>query len=130
MIRTCLVLGAAWFFMGCGSSTPVPADKLARAQSAVRSAEENNADANASAALHLKLAREQLAQARRMMEKGDNERAQYVLLRAESDADAALNIARETNARMEAQRTVSHVQQIKMQMQQQLQMQQQQGGGM
>jgi hypothetical protein len=54
------------------------------------------------AALHLKLSEEQIAQARRMMERGDNKRADYMTLRAYNDAELALAIAREDAARKRA----------------------------
>src|SRR5690606_25833530 len=83
---------------GCASS-PVPADKLARSQAALRSAEEMGADRQPTAALHLRFAREQLDLARRLIEKGDNARANGVLARAEADAEVALNLSREASAR-------------------------------
>lgn len=99
------------------ATAPVPADKLGRAQASVRAAEEMNAEAEPNAALHLKLAREQLAQATQILKDGDNGRASGMLMRAEADADAALNLARERSARIEAEKTIQDVQKIKMQMQ-------------
>jgi hypothetical protein len=51
------------------------------------------------AALQLKLAEEQVAQAREMIERGDNERADYMTLRAFNDAELALALARQHQAR-------------------------------
>ena len=99
------------------ATLPVPADKLGRAQSSVRAAEEMNAEAEPNAALHLKLAREQLAQATQILKDGDNGRASGILLRAEADADAALDLARERSARIEAEKTIQDVQKAKTQMQ-------------
>ena len=45
---------------------------------------------------------EQIAQARRMIENGDNERADYMTLRAYNDAEVALGLAREDAARKRA----------------------------
>jgi hypothetical protein len=98
------------------ASAPVPADKLARSQAAVRSAEEMNAEAHPDSALYLKLAREQLEDAKKILKDGDNGRAAYVLQRAEADAQLALNLAKEKAARLEAQKTIENVQQIKTQM--------------
>ena len=50
------------------------------------------------AALQLKLAEEQVAQARRMMEDGEYERADYMTLRAFNDAQLAMALAREQQA--------------------------------
>ena len=98
------------------ASTPVPADKLANSQAAVRSAEEMNAERNPDAALYLRLAREQLDDAKKKIKDGDNERATYVLARAQADAEVALNLAREAQTRADAQKTIESVQQIKAQM--------------
>ena len=101
---------------GC-ATIPVPADKLSRAQASVRAAEEMNAEAEPNAALHLRLAREQLAQATQILKNGDTGKASGILLRAEADADTALELARERSARIEAEKTIKDVQQAKTQMQ-------------
>lgn len=107
-------MGAAAVVLGaCGASGPVPADKLAQSQAAVRSAQELGAERVPPAALHLKVANEQLNLARKLIADGDNKRAEYVLLRAEADAEVALNLAREQAAREDAQRTIMQVQQLK-----------------
>ena len=43
------------------------------------------------------------------MASGDNERADYVLIRAKADAELALAQAKEAQARAEAQRTLEQV---------------------
>lgn len=106
---------AAVLAIGC-ASTPVPADKLANATAATRSAEEMQASRNPQAALHLKLAKEQLEEARKMLKDGDNEEATSMLLRAEADANASLGLAREHAARLDAQKTIDNVQQTKSQL--------------
>jgi len=75
------------------------------------------------AATYLRASREELEQAKSLMVDGDNERASFVLLRAEADGQAALNIAREAWARQEAMQTIEQVRQTKGQMQMQLQQQ-------
>jgi uncharacterized protein DUF4398 len=115
IMRTMILLGLAAAMTGC-ATTPVPADKLARASAAIRSAEEVNAPAYPGAALHLRLAREELAQAMQILQDGDHGRAQFVLLRAEADAEAAMNLAREVSARTEAEKTLENVRQAKAQM--------------
>jgi hypothetical protein len=101
---------------GC-ASRPIPADKYARSQAAVKAAEELNAENEPEAALHLKLARQQLDEGKRLMKDGDNKNAALVLLRAESDGEAALNIARAKTAQVEAQRTIKQIQEQMAQMQ-------------
>lgn len=100
---------------GC-ASTPIPADKLARSSAAVRGAEIANADQVPNAAAHLRLAREQMAEAKRLLKNGDNAQASYLLVRAEADADAAMNLAREAKAKEEAAQTIQMVRHMKSQM--------------
>ena len=83
---------------GCASHPP-PTDHLASAIAATRGAEEAGAPRVPRAALQLKLAQEQIAQARAMMEDGENERADFMTLRAYNDAELALAMAREDAAR-------------------------------
>lgn len=103
-----VVLAAA--IAGCASA-PIPADKYANAKSSIKTSEELGAEQDPQAALHLKLAKEQLAQAKDCMKKGDNESAKMVLERAEADGDAAFNIARADKAKVEAKKTVENIQQ-------------------
>ena len=112
-----MILVTVAVMAGCATTTPVPADKLSRSQAAVRSAEEMNAASEPRAALHLKLAKEQLAQAKDFMKEGDNERAKAVLLRAESDGEAALALARARSAHAETQKALDTIQEIKAQIQ-------------
>lgn len=103
-----VILAAA--IAGCASA-PIPADKYANAKSSIKTSEELGAESDPQAALHLKLAKEQLAQAKDCMKKGDNENAKMVLERAEADGDAAFNIARADKAKIEAKKTVDNIQQ-------------------
>ncbi|HEY5955064.1 MAG TPA: DUF4398 domain-containing protein [Polyangiaceae bacterium] len=84
------------------ASHPPPSDHLASAIAAARGAQEAGAEKVPRAALQLKLADEQIVQARRMIENGDNERADYMTLRAYNDAEVALALAREDAARKRA----------------------------
>lgn len=86
--------------LGCASHPP-PSDHMASAIAAVRGAQVAVAGAGQvpEAALQLKLAEEQVAQAREMLERGDNERADYMALRAFNDAELALAYARQHQAR-------------------------------
>jgi hypothetical protein len=77
---------------------------MASAVAAVRGAQVAVAQAGQvpEASLHLKLAEEQVSQARQMINRGDNERADYMTLRALNDAELALALAREHEARAAA----------------------------
>jgi len=92
---TLVALPILW---ACGGSFPEPKQPLADAESASRSAREVGANAQPGAKLHAKLADEQIANAKELIAKGDNERASYVLLRARADAELSLALAREQNA--------------------------------
>ena len=87
--------------MGCGASFPEPTQKLADAESAHRSARELGADRKTDAQLNLKLAQEEIDAAKAQIKGGDNRRAEFLLLRAKADAELALSLARETDAKRE-----------------------------
>jgi hypothetical protein len=97
---------------GC-ASTPMPADRLASAEAGIRGAQEVGADSVPQASLHLKMARDQVAQAKNLSESGDNERATLVLARAETDAELALALARENVARGEANAVLTQIQSLR-----------------
>lgn len=97
----------------CGSSIPPPSDRLASAEAAARSARELGADQEPKAQLHLKLANEQIEQAKKLMADGDNRRADLILQRASSDAELAVMLAKEHNARAEAEKAQEKVKQLK-----------------
>jgi hypothetical protein len=108
----CIGAASIALVAACASS-PVPADRLAKSSAAIRSAHEVGAERVPNAALHLKVANEELGLAKRLIADGDNSRAEYILLRAQVDADTALQLARENQARMDAQRTIDEVQRVK-----------------
>lgn len=83
---------------GCASQ-PAPTDQVASSLAAVRGAEEIGAMKVPEAALHVKLAQEQIERAKRLMNAGENARAQDVAVRAYQDAELAIAIARETNSK-------------------------------
>ncbi len=87
--------------LGCAGNYPPPTQQLADVQSANRSANEVGAQNNPKAQLHLKLAEEQLQQAKAAMEKDDNKTAETLLDRAKADAELAISLARKDNALME-----------------------------
>ena len=101
---TCVLSAMGAAALLCCASHPPPTDNLASAIAAVRGAQEAGADQVPQAALQLKLAEEQVTQARAMMKDGDNERADYMTLRAFNDAELALALAREQQANARAQK--------------------------
>lgn len=106
--RFILLLAATPFAWACGSSIPEPKQPMADAEAASRSAREVGADNQPAAKLQVKLADEQIAEAKTLVANGENERAAYVLLRARADAELALALAREQNALVEKQKAAEH----------------------
>ena len=104
------IIGSALMFiaLGCGSS-PVPVEKMASSEAAIRAAREMGAPDEPKAALHLRLAQEALDQAKALSKEGDNERAETVLMRAQSDAELALTLAREKKSKAEAEKALEQV---------------------
>jgi len=80
---------------GCGGAPP-PNDQLATSQAALRAAVEVGGAEEPQAALHLKLAREQMDKAKALIEQEENEAAQRMLQRAEADAELARALAKKS----------------------------------
>jgi hypothetical protein len=112
--RPWLLLVAGMSLAGCASA-PVPADRLASAQAGIRAAAEVGAEGVPEAALHLKMARDQVAQATALNRDGETDRAAMVLARAEADAELALTLTRESAARAEASALLAQVQALRAQ---------------
>lgn len=104
MLLCAALLGAA--ATACGASFPVPTQRMADAESAERSAREMGAADQPGAQLHLKLAQEQIADAKASVAEGENEKADMMLVRAKADAELALALSRELAAKVELQRAV------------------------
>jgi hypothetical protein len=104
---------ALLFVVACGSSIPPPSDRLASAEAAARSARELGAEREPKAQLHLKLASEQIDQAKKLMADGDNKRADLILQRANSDAELSVMLAKENSAKAEAEKAQDKLKSIK-----------------
>jgi hypothetical protein len=98
--------------MGC-AATQVPSEQLTQSKAAIRAAEEVGAPSQPAAALHLKLARDQVTAAESLIREGDTEQAQMMLRRAELDAELAVVLTREERLRAEASEAVRRVQELK-----------------
>lgn len=96
---------------GC-ASYPIPVQHMADAEGAARSANDVGAANNPQATLHLKMANEEIAQAKQLIADGDNEKADSVLVRAKADGELALGEARETQAQAAAQQALSQIGQL------------------
>src|SRR5690606_25732344 len=97
MLGDTALAAVAALVLGCASA-PVPTEQMESSAATIRAAQEVGAADVPSAALHLQLAQEQMDFASNLIESGGDDElrdAQLVLMRAKSDADLALALARE-----------------------------------
>ncbi len=109
------VLLAAAVAAGCGSAE-VPAARVADTHAALEAAQKVGAEEEPSAALHLTFAREQIATAERLIDQGDEERAAWMLERAEADAELALALAREAQVSRQVREALDRIRALEDQM--------------
>lgn len=93
---------------GC-ASTPEPHTALAEAQSEVSVAEATGAQEVPEASLHLKMAKDAIAEAERLMQENKNDEATAALNRAQLDAELAASLAQEEEMRTKAQEQLDRV---------------------
>ncbi|HEX2878480.1 MAG TPA: DUF4398 domain-containing protein [Polyangiaceae bacterium] len=84
--------------IACGGSA-IPVTKVADSKATIRAAEEAGAKSNPQAALHLKMAQDQLNQAQVYVNDDENERAALFLNQSQADAELALALAHEAKER-------------------------------
>jgi hypothetical protein len=106
------LLGLAPAVAGCGGMPP-PNDQLVASQAALRAAEEVGGASDPQAALHLKLAREQIEKAKALIQSQENDVAERLLKRAEADAELALALAKQRATQAEAEEAMKQVEQLK-----------------
>src|SRR3954468_18494087 len=87
--------------LACGGGGG-PQEALTAAQADVKGAEVGGAAENPKAALHLKLAKDQIEKAQKKISDGENEEAERILARAQADAELALALAKEAKAQGDA----------------------------
>lgn len=109
-------LAAVALLVACGGAA-YPGQKLTDSRAQIRAAEELGAQQVPQAAMHLKLARDQVARAERLLNDGDNEEAARTLDQARSDADLAVALSHEANTRQEAAQVKAQVAQLRKQTQ-------------
>jgi hypothetical protein len=102
IIHTVFVAGIGLTALACAGA-PAPTERLASAQAAVRAAKEVGAKDVPQAKLHAQLAQEQVDQATKLIEDGENERADAILRRAQADAELAVALSRESTSQQQAQ---------------------------
>lgn len=103
------------FAVGCGASAP-PSHQLTKSQAAIRGAEVAGAEDTPKAKLHLKMAKDHLANAEQLIAEEEYDDAALVLRRAEADADLAIALSKEAEARGRAEDLQRKVQELKREM--------------
>lgn len=103
--------------IGCGGAA-IPHEQLTSSQAAIRAAEEVGAKNYPTAELHLKFAKDQVEKARGLIADDENEEAKLVLQRAQSDAELAIAITKESAIRAQAEQALSQVRALRQQISQ------------
>jgi hypothetical protein len=107
-----MALLAALGAYACGGAA-VPHDQMTAAEANVSAAEAGGAEDVPKAALNVKKAKDQIAEAKKLIEQGENEKAEWALQRASADATLALALAREESLKAEAAKAVAEVDELK-----------------
>jgi hypothetical protein len=105
-----VLLGLGSLATSCASAGPVPNDRLASSQSAIRAASEVGAGGVPDASLYLRFAQEEQEQGKNLIAAGENDKAAAAFRRASADAELALALAREANAKNEAKTAAAALQ--------------------
>jgi len=100
-MRSLIAVSLFAFAFGCGNAE-VPAQELAQTEASIRAAEEVGAAGHPEAALHVKMARDQLKSAEKYIDDDETELAKEALYRASLDAELAVALSRENQTRVEA----------------------------
>lgn len=101
----------AFGFAGCGSSEEVVNKEAST--SAIRAAQEVGATEVPSASLYLQLAKEGLVKAEALAEKGEKEKAESMLLRAQADAELAIVLSHGDADKTEATAALERVKKLR-----------------
>ena len=104
-----MVVGLA-LLSGCASAPPL---RTEASTSGIRAAEEAGAANVPQASLHLQLAKEELELAKGLSAKGEKARAVSMLLRAEADAELAVELSHGDAEKAESKAAVERVRQLR-----------------
>jgi hypothetical protein len=100
----------AFALAGCATTHALPTDATS---AAIRSAEEIGAERVPEAALHLQLAKEEVAAAEELNAAGNADEANSWLLRAEADAELAVALSRADADKAEALAAIERVRKLR-----------------
>lgn len=106
------VVAVAVGSMACGSY-PKPEARVTSSEAAIRGATEAGAPGVPEATLHLKLAQEEREKAMAAIKDGENQKAEWLLMRSEADAELANALAREAAAKADTKKTAEAVDTLK-----------------
>lgn len=108
-IRIMLLSVAVAIVAGCANA-PLRTDA---STSGIRTAEEAGAAKVPQASLHLQLAKEELELAKGLAARGEKEKAESMLKRAEADAELAVVLSHEDAEKSEARQAIERVRQLR-----------------
>jgi hypothetical protein len=108
----CSVLLLVAGLAACGGAQ-LNQNRVTEVQAAMRAAEEVGANDQPKASLHLQLARDEVEAAKRLADDGDEENANLLLNRAETDAQLALQLARTEQEQEKAREAWAKIQELK-----------------
>jgi len=91
------------------ASAPVNTERLSSTEAPMRAAEELGASRVPEAALELRLAHDEMEQAKQLLKNGDRERADMMLARAQADAELAVALAKEAPLEADAMNAAEQV---------------------
>jgi hypothetical protein len=111
-MRHFILASSSLLIVACGGAA-IPQEQLTSAKAAISGAEVAGAPSEPQAALHLKLAKEQVTKAEALIKDGDNEEAARIIDRAQVDAELALALAKEATAKKEATDTMEQLDRLK-----------------
>jgi hypothetical protein len=111
-MRHSIWVTSALLLAACGGAA-IPQEQLTSSKSAISVAQAEGAPNEPQAALHLKLAQEQVAKAEALIADGDNEEAAQLIDRAQADADLAVALAKEARAKQQATETREQLERLK-----------------
>lgn len=97
--------GLALFATACATAHLTP-ETLAQTESGVSGARQAGADGNPQAALRLKYATDELAQAKALDKRGEADDAKRMMDRAQADTELSLALTRETQAEALAKQAI------------------------
>lgn len=82
---------------------PVPTAQVATSSAEIRAAKALDAQQVPTAQLYLKLATDELTEATKLLNVGENEKAERLLVRAQADAEVSVALAREEKSKKAAE---------------------------